>query len=141
MWYGSSLFWGNKVEETKHIIKYATSTDGINWDRHDVTCIEPKYEGEFAIVKPFVIKEDNIYKMWYSYRVYDNYKMGYAESYDGLDWERKDEQVGLEVSPTGWDSEMVCYPFIFEHKGKRYMLYNGNSYGKTGFGLAILEKK
>ncbi len=36
---------------------------------------------------------------------------------------------------------MICYPFIFDHKGKRYMLYNGNDYGKTGFGLAVLENK
>ena len=44
----------------------------------------------------------------------------------------------IDVSDDGWDSEMICYPFVFDHKGKRYMLYNGNDYGKKGFGLAIL---
>ena len=38
-----------------------------------------------------------------------------------------------------WDSEMICYPYVFEHKDDLYMLYNGNDYGKTGFGLAVLE--
>ena len=47
----------------------------------------------------------------------------------------------LDVSPSGWDSEMVCYPHVFDHKGKRYMLYNGNGYGRTGFGLAVLEEE
>ncbi|MDH5276133.1 MAG: hypothetical protein OEW88_06890, partial [Gammaproteobacteria bacterium] len=31
------------------------------------------------------------------------------------------------------------YAFIFDHDGKRYMLYNGNGYGRTGFGLAVAE--
>ena len=140
MWYGSSLFWGPKVEDTKHVIRYAESEDGIDWKRSAVNCIEPQYQGEFAIVKPHVIKEDGIYKMWYSYRVHNAYKIGYAESDTGIEWKRKDELAGICNSNTGWDSEMVCYPYIFDYKGCRYMLYNGNGYGKTGFGLVILEK-
>ena len=27
---------------------------------------------------------------------------------------------------------MVEYPFVFDHRGSRYMLYNGNGYGATG---------
>jgi len=34
---------------------------------------------------------------------------------------------------------MICYPYVFKHKGRFYMLYCGNGYGKTGFGLAVLE--
>jgi hypothetical protein len=48
--------------------------------------------------------------------------------------------AGIDVSNTGWDSEMICYPCVFEHKGTKYMLYNGNGYGRTGFGLAVMEK-
>ena len=51
-----------------------------------------------------------------------------------------DELVGLDVSPNGWDSEMICYPYVFDHGRNRYMLYNGNGYGKTGFGLSVLEQ-
>jgi hypothetical protein len=81
--------------------------------------------------------------MWYSYRAQkniDTYRIGYAESNDGISWVRKDEEIGIDVSNEGWDSEMICYPYIFDHNGKRYMLYNGNGYGKTGFGLAVLEE-
>jgi len=139
MWYGTSLFWGPKVEDTLHVIRYATSEDGINWERHEFNCIHPKYSGEFAIVKPYVIKEEGLYKMWYSYRLGNTYKMGYAESFTGIEWKRNDELVGIKPSEVGWDSEMVCYPCVFNMNGKRYMLYNGNGYGKTGFGLAVLE--
>jgi len=34
----------------------------------------------------------------------------------------------------------ICYPYVFDHAGSRYMLYNGNGYGRTGFGIAILER-
>jgi hypothetical protein len=80
--------------------------------------------------------------MWYSFRAQqgaETYRIGYAESIDGLDWVRKDDESGIDVSPNGWDSEMICYPRVFEHKDRLYMLYNGNGYGKSGFGLAVLE--
>jgi hypothetical protein len=47
----------------------------------------------------------------------------------------------FDVSEEGWDSEMMCYPYVFDHKGERYMLYNGNGYGKSGFGIAKLISK
>ena len=123
-------------------IKYAESEDGIHWVRKGIVCINFKYEGETRIARPCVIKEDGIYKMWYCYGFGSyGYKIGYAESEDGIKWERKDEEAGIDVSESGWDSEMICYPFVFKHKGRKYMLYNGNEYGKTGFGYAILEEE
>ena len=82
--------------------------------------------------------------MWYSFRAQptiDSYRIGYAESADGLEWVRMDDRVGIDVSSSGWDSEMICYPKVFEHQGKLYLLYNGNGYGKSGFGLAVLENE
>ena len=77
--------------------------------------------------------------MWYSYRG-ASYRIGYAESQDGILWLRKDAMAGIAPSDQGWDSESVEYPWVFDHDGDRYMLYNGNRYGLTGFGLAILER-
>lgn len=142
MWYGSNLKWGTTQKDMYHIIKYAESLDGIRWKRNSIVCIDSKYDSECAFSRPCVIKENNVFKMWYSYRGGprgETYRIGYAESADAITWDRKDEEVGLDVSESGWDSEMIEYPFVFDHKGKRYMLYNGNSYGKTGFGLAVLE--
>jgi hypothetical protein len=74
--------------------------------------------------------------MWYCYRG-TAYRLGYAESADGIAWARKDEEVGIDISPSGWDSEMLAYPWVLRHGNAMYMFYNGNSYGKSGVGLAI----
>jgi hypothetical protein len=38
----------------------------------------------------------------------------------------------------GWDSEMMCYPNVFECNKDTYLIYNGNDFGKNGFGIAKL---
>jgi len=138
MWYTSGVKW--EIEDCKpkpyYHIKYAQSKDGVSWETRRIVCIDFKSKDEFAIARPCVIKEDGIYKMWYAYSR-KKYRIGYAESNDGIHWKRKDDEAGIDVSESGWDSEMVEYPFVFEHRGKKYMLYNGNNYGKDGFGLAV----
>ncbi len=139
MWYGSNLSWGANQTDMSHVVKYAESFDGIHWERKGHVAIPLQYRDECAICRPCLIKEDGIYKMWYSYRG-QTYRIGYAESADGIWWERKDGEVGIDVSREGWDSEMIEYPFVFDHDTNRYMLYNGNGYGRTGIGLAMLER-
>jgi predicted GH43/DUF377 family glycosyl hydrolase len=140
MWYTSCIRWNiyDGKPRPRYHIKYAESSDGINWKREGTVCIDFESEDEWAIARPCVIKEGGIYKMWYSYSS-RNYKIGYAESSDGIRWRRKDDNAGLDVSKTGWDSEMVAYAFIFLHNEKKYMLYNGNSFGKNGMGYAVLD--
>jgi predicted GH43/DUF377 family glycosyl hydrolase len=139
MWYVSCVEWESRRSGPRHRyhIKYAESVDGIRWQRNGVVSIDFKSAEEYAISRPSVLKDNGTYKMWYSYRG-ESYRIGYAESKDGIQWERKDDAVNLTVSDAGWDSEMIEYPFVFDHKCKRYMLYNGNGYGKTGIGLAVL---
>ena len=80
--------------------------------------------------------EDGIFKMWYSIDIGGKYSIGYAESLDAKSWTRKDDESGLSASDFGWDSKQVAYPCVFKCLGSKYMLYNGNGYGKTGIGLA-----
>lgn len=139
MWYLSATGWELVDGRPRHAyhIKYAESADGISWHRSGHTCIDFRSEEEYAISRPCVIRGRAGFKMWYSYRG-SSYRIGYAESQDGLNWVRKDDEVGIDVSPTGWDSEMIEYPFVFDSGDARYMLYNGNGYGLSGFGLARL---
>jgi hypothetical protein len=141
MWYVSGTGWEMKDGRPHHHyhIKYAESSDGIHWNREGIVCIDYKSPGEYAIARPCVVKESGIYRMWYSYRG-ENYRIGYAESTDGISWNRRDEDSGIAVSESGWDSEMIEYPYVFENEGAYYMLYNGNGYGKTGVGLAVLDQ-
>ena len=64
------------------------------------------------------------------------YRMGYAISPDGLTWTRRDDELGIDVSPTGWDSDAIEYAAEFQSNGDTWLLYNGNDFGVTGIGLA-----
>jgi predicted GH43/DUF377 family glycosyl hydrolase len=141
MWYGSTICWTSENGEMIHVIKYATSPDGISWQKQGLA--NPYEIGKVQVFsRPTVIKYKNKYLMWYSYRSGNGtpYRIGYAESLDKINWVRKNEEVGIDVSSSGRDSEMICYSYVFEYNGNLYMLYNGNGYGKTGIGLAILEQ-
>jgi len=148
MWYVSCTGWKIVENHTEpvYLIKYAESNDGILWTKYDNICINYSYDGE-ALGRPCVIKENNIYKMWYSTRGSNNYRskkgqhyrLGYAEAIDGINWLKKDDLVGIDVSEKGWDSEMIEYSSIYQYNNRKYMLYNGNGFGKSGFGYAILE--
>lgn len=143
MWYLSCVRWEQIESGVRHKyhIKYAESEDGVHWKREGKVCIDFKNEDEYAISRPCVIKGDGCYHMWFSYRGgSDTYRIGYAVSKDGIVWERMDECAGIDVSDEGWDSDMVCYADVFGHDGAYYMLYNGNEYGMTGFGLARLTE-
>jgi hypothetical protein len=140
MWYDSADYWINE-ELPRYNIKYAESTDGIHWKREVLVSVDYQYEGETRVSRASIIKDEGIYKMWYCYAIGSRgYKMGYAESVDGYKFKRMDHKVGIELSETGWDSEMICYPNVFKHKNEIYLLYCGNGYGRTGFGYAILGK-
>jgi hypothetical protein len=137
MWYVSGLAWvmsGGKPMHKYHI-RYAESRDGIVWDRRGIVCIDFKSDHEYAIARPCVVRDAGTYRMWYSYRG-DRYRIGYAESGDGVVWTRLDECAGIDVTAGAWDSDMIEYPCVVDVGGRRLMLYNGNDYGKTGIGLA-----
>lgn len=140
MWYDSADYWINE-DLPKYNIKYAESTDGIHWKREGKVSVDYLYNDETRVSRASIIKDDGKYKMWYCYAIGSGgYKMGYAESIDGYKFKRMDENVGIELSESGWDSEMICYPNVFRHKNEIYMLYCGNGYGREGFGIAILKK-
>ncbi len=141
MWYGSTLTWDAGNGEMLHLIREATSADGSLWARtgrnlpHQIGVAQ-------AFSRPTVAQAaDGGRDMWFSYRGAPgrSYRIGYAHMPRGGDWALRLDQSGLDISQSGWDSEMVEYPFVFDHRAERYMLYNGNDYGRSGFGLARLE--
>lgn len=138
MWYGSNLRWGAEQRDMDHVIKYAESSDGVVWRPTGKIAIGIEAADEYAFSRPCVRRGPDKYQMWYAFRG-PSYRIGYAESDDGVVWRRLDNQVGITVSPDGWDSEAVSYAHVFDHEGTMYMVYNGNKYARTGFGLAVLE--
>jgi predicted GH43/DUF377 family glycosyl hydrolase len=142
MWYVGGSEWTSVNGKALPVydIRYMESFDGINWPAAGRVCITYANENEHAFGKPFVFEHDGLHRMLYSVRTRSlGYRIGYAESADGHNWTRKDEEVGIDVSASGWDSEMLAYASIVQHKDKVYMFYNGNNCGETGFGFAVLE--
>lgn len=138
MWYVSGFKWEESDDglHSYYHIKYAESADGITWDRNGLVAIDFR-PGEKNIARPCVVKDSDLYRMWYSYNQGEGYRIGYAESKDGYGWTRKDGDAGIALSVSGWDSRALAYPWVFSHEGRRYMLYNGNEFGREGFGLAV----
>ena len=143
-WYNSGIKWEKTSHGWKHYygIHYAHSTNGVDWVCEPGLVLPFADEYEYAFGRPSVILVEDTYFMWYAHRAtktIETYRIGFASSSDGRHWKRRDGLAGIDASSSGWDSEMICYPCVFEHQGLVYMLYNGNGYGKSGFGLAVME--
>ncbi len=152
MWYIYGTKWANFVEyeapDRVYKIAHATSEDGIHWVKEGKKIIPDKINIDECQALPTVIEHKNIYHMFFCYRYASGfredkekgYRLGYAYSKDLVNWTRNDNNKGIDLSPNGeWDSDMMCYPHLFKVHDKVYLLYNGNEFGRFGFGLAILE--
>lgn len=149
MWYIYGTDWikirPDAEAERTYKIGSAVSEDGINWEKEGRQIICDKIGNECQAL-PTVIEAEGLYHMIFAYRsTFDfrtdsahAYRLGYAYSEDLIHWTRDDGKLGLELSEEGWDSEMVTYPHLFQCDDNVYLLYNGNAFGRYGFGLAKL---
>lgn len=154
MWYIYGVRWLSDAEmdgepERVYKIAHATSYDGIEWVKEGRAIIPDALDANECQALPTVIKYQGKYHMYFCFRhardfrknKEKSYRIGYAFSDDLTTWKRDDANVGIQISMGNeWDSNMMCYPNVFECNGKIYMLYNGNEFGKYGFGLAELEE-
>jgi len=139
-----------KVPERVYKIGMASSDDGINWKKYEGRqIIEDLIGDEECQALPTIIYRNGVYHMYFCYRFATDfrtnpnrgYRLGYAYSTNLIEWVRDDKSKGIEFGKTGeWDSDMMCYPHLMEINNKVYMLYNGNNFGKDGFGLAVLKE-
>jgi hypothetical protein len=142
---GKKWILSNGRPEISHKIRMATSNDGINWSKINQDIVPNGWDENEAQASPDVTYANGKYHMFFcgwvpsSFRDKPNRKIGYAYSTDLVHWTRADELVGIHTSETGWDSEMIAYPHVFQLNGKTYLLYIGNEVGRCGFGLAELN--
>ena len=150
LWYVAGKEWRmtDSKPEPVYKIRMATSDDGVNWVKLGRDLIDDKLGQHECQACPDVTFRNGRYHMFFSYRDIRNYKkreggyrIGYASSLDMFSWQRNDDQMDISLSENGWDSEMINYPHIFEINGTTYMFYQGNSMGREGFGLAMLESE
>ncbi len=147
LWYIAGKKWltAETRMEPVYKIRMASSDNGIDWTKMNHELIESKLEENECQASPDVFYYKNKYHMFFCYRKSLNYRgkeggyrIGYASSDNMLNWTRDDTRAGIDISDTGWDSEMVAYPHVFELDNEIYMLYLGNQVGKHGFGIARL---
>jgi predicted GH43/DUF377 family glycosyl hydrolase len=133
-----NLFKGKKMPT--YCLRSAVSSDGINWIVNPFPVICPENDDEFGFGRPYLYKVENVYYLFYSIRRKNvSYRLGYAISKDNCKtWVREDKIEGLDISLTGWDSEMICYGAPLKINEKTLIFYNGNNNGETGFGYAEL---
>jgi hypothetical protein len=151
MWYIYGTRWQQFEDQDQpdrvYKIAHATSVDGISWNRDGRLIISDRLNENECQALPTVIYVDGRYHMYFCYRQADGfrkdtnrgYRIGYAYSTDLENWIRDDALAGIDLSEEGWDCEMQCYPHVFECDGQVFLLYNGNEFGRHGFGLAVLE--
>lgn len=152
MWYMFGTEWKafEDADQPERIYKigHALSEDGVTWQKREGEAIIPdRLASDESQALPTVIEIDGRYHMYFCYRHSSDfrvnasrgYRIGHASSDDLRHWRRDDEELGIGLSPSGWDSQMMCYPHVFASDDRIYMLYNGNEFGRDGFGLAVLE--
>jgi hypothetical protein len=142
VWYGTHQSWGEGWLEMDHVIRRAVRGADGAWRRDARPSLQPAHDGgpdpEFALSRPCVLRDAAGWHMWCCRR-YAEYRLGYAHSTDGLAWTREDAAIHFDGPGEAWEAGTRTYPAVFDHGGRRYMLHNGQGYGRTGFGLAVLE--
>lgn len=151
MWYIFGTGWKkyapDAAPDRTYKIGHATSNDGIHWVKEESRQIVTDRLGpDESQALPSVVQIGQRLHMFFCYREsFDfrkakgrGYRIGHAWSDDKFNWVRDDEDPILAGTPGDWDSDMQCYPNVFESDGKVYLLYNGNEFGRLGFGLAEL---
>ena len=152
MWYIFGTRWMESPSDPGparvYKIAHASSADGVDWQRDGRAIVADAIGDDECQALPTVFECDGRWHMYFCYRAATDfranrdrgYRLGYAWSSDLREWTRDDRSAGIDVSPSGWDSDMLCYPHVFWCDGTAYMLYNGNAFGRDGFGVAVLER-
>ena len=152
MWYIFGTGWKREAPELPaertYKIGHAVSPDGIEWQKDEARqIVVDRLGSDESQALPTVIAIGERWHMFFCYRQsFDfrcnaarGYRIGHAWSDDLINWTRDDDDPCLPLEPDAWDSDMQCYPNVFECESRVYLLYNGNEFGRHGFGLAVLE--
>jgi predicted GH43/DUF377 family glycosyl hydrolase len=136
LWYGGC----NNTDFINSRIGYATSQDGINWEKHPDN---PIFYGSgswdsVSITVPCVIVDTSGYKMWYQgYDGSDQGRIGYAISSDGINWSAMDTPVLDIGDPGSWDDQSVVNPHVLLDDTLCHMWYLGEDYGTPNYAWQI----
>jgi hypothetical protein len=148
MWYIYGQRWIRPSEsgapDRVYKIAHATSADGINWIKSQSEVIPDRIDVDECQALPTVTFHDGRFHMVFCYRHATDfrrnrergYRLAHATSTDLIHWQRDDAPVLPMGTGDEWDADMQCYPHLVRVDRATYLLYNGNEFGRFGFGLA-----
>lgn len=141
LWYAAGTDWitlNGKLRPTYNVF-YQESIDGIVLKPNGHLCIKYDKTTEHGLGRPVVLKANNHYVMFHTVRTLNmKYSIGFATSKDGYNWTRRDSELGLKHGNSGWNSDMIYFPYLLQVGSDFYLFYNGNSFGLTGIGIEKL---
>jgi len=144
MWYIAGSQWTQVHGKPMPVyeLRYLESSDGLAWGDTGQLCmaLDPQRD-EHGFGRPWVMHEEGLYQLYYSIRraSLGAYRLGFATSVNGLDWQRDDAAMGLDVSAEGWDSQAIMYAAALRVGERTYCFYNGNDFGRDGIGVAVRD--
>jgi len=108
---------------THTTIGYATSPDGINWEKYPANPVLNTGGGWDSryVENPTVIKDGAVYKMWYVGNSGAWSSIGYATSNDGIHWTKSSDNPVLEG-----EGGNVCRPKVIKDDSVYRMYYRGD---------------
>lgn len=131
MWYSSySINWPSGPDRFR--LRYATSTDGINWNRHENFVLtgspNPNDWDSGGIARGIsIIYADNLYKMWYTGTDWGtNWKVGYATSPDGINWTKQNNGSPVITPTYPYELSKVNFPNVEFDNGIYRMIYGAS---------------
>jgi beta-1,2-mannobiose phosphorylase / 1,2-beta-oligomannan phosphorylase len=135
----------------KKSIALVESKDGIEWTKPVIVLgPNPKTEWEKDINRPVVIKNGDLYQMWYTGQARGKSWIGYATSNDGTTWHRESDKPVLSADRPWEKVAVMCPHVVYDPKAKLYrMWYSGGEqnepnaigYATSGDGLKWAKHK
>ena len=128
MWFASTHFAG---EDRTHALHETSSVDGVRWS-------PPSPRQLTHIYAPTIIKENGVYRMWYTDVSADPWRFRFADSRDGRRWRVRKQAV--MVVDQAWETHRLFYPTVVKADGLYVMWYGSYWSGhpsKTAIGSAV----
>jgi hypothetical protein len=122
-------------------IRQMDSPDGSSFPGRGEVAVPLGSPEEHRVGRPYVVPWEGGWRMFFGAGTEDTtYRLTFADSADGRHWRRHDGLLGLDVGAEEWDSQMTAYPAVVTTAAGTFLFYNGNGYGRDGFGVAVLRR-
>lgn len=123
----------------KKSIALVESKDGIEWSK-PVIVIGPndKTGWEDDLNRPAVVKNGELYRMWYTGQAQGKSWIGYATSRDGKAWRRESERPVLSAEQPWEKVAVMCPHVLYDDEAKLYRMWysGGDQYEPDAIGYA-----